>query len=446
MATYVDLKQMLANDERLTSVFLTFSSRLDTEDFRKAVQNNTFIEEVVISADEAFFQECSGGGLHAVFEAIGRLPRLRKLSINSYPNSVGIVSMKAINHMLLDASNLRMLTISDVQVTGTPEDFEVFSQRVQRMLYLRAFCFVDCNIVLDASMLSPRQQQRFNKDLSYTSSTQANDLLNSLFLTLSILPSLEIVYLEAKEKGGFGSLSVAAATALCLSASIRILKLRKLQLTNVHITSMAQLLEMNCSIVNLELGSIPNLDSRSSEAFGKMLRVNTTLDHLELGLETMICDNSATEFASALRHNSHLRSFALTSSSTKNAKNFGRVTPKCRKAFLQMLQYNYFLEKFFLFRKSPLSREVKLYSNLNKMGRGDLMQSNTNCSEKWVSKLAEVKDDVNSIFYFLSNNPTLCSAPAVAVKRKASVADEDTSSCQPRPKKQRKSRRTSVSN
>lgn len=438
---------MLANDERLTTVFLTFSSRLDSEEFRKAVQNNTFIEEVVISADEAFFQECSGGGLHAVFEAIGRLPRLRKLSINSYPNSVGIVSMKALNHMLLDASNLRMLTISDVQVSGTPEDFQVFSRRVQRMFYLRAFCFADCNIVLDSSsapMLPSQQQQRFDKDLSDASPAKAKDLLNSLFLTLSILPSLEIVYLEAKKKGGFGSLSVSAATALCLSASIRILKLRKLHLTNAHATSMAQILEMNRSIVNLDLGST-NLDSKTAEAFGKMLRVNSTLDHLELGLETMICDDSAKELASGLRHNRHLRSFALTSSCNSNAKTFGRVTPKCRKAFLQMLQFNYFLEKFFLFRKSPLSREFKMYSGLNKMGRGDLLQSSANCSKDWVGKLAEVKDDVNSIFYFLSNNPTLCSAPLPAVKRREVVVDEATSACQPRSKKQRTSWGASVS-
>ena len=57
MATYVDLRRMLANDQRLKSILLTFSSRLDNDDFREALATNTFVEEIVISADDSFFQE-----------------------------------------------------------------------------------------------------------------------------------------------------------------------------------------------------------------------------------------------------------------------------------------------------------------------------------------------------------------------------------------------------
>lgn len=448
MATYIDLRRMHTNDKRLTSVFLTFTSRLDTDEFREAIKSNTVIEEVVISADESFFYDCSELQLQDVFEAIGRLPRLRKLSVNSYPNCRGIVSMKAINPMLQEATNLQSLTISDVHVTGSANDFNILAERVQRMFFLHTFSFAGCNIILEANSMPTSSRQRVALILS-SLKTQSppppvtEALLDSLLMSLSILPSLTVVYLEAKNKGGLGNLSVPAATALCLSASIRMLKLRNLGLSSAHATSMAMLLERNPCIQSLDLGSVTSFETSTATAVGNMLRRNASLLEFELCLDKMIPDASAEELSTALRRNNTLRSFALKSSATP--KTLGRVTTKCRKAFLQMLQYNYQLEKFFLFRKYPLSREFKLYSSLNKMGRGDLLQKqdNAHCPDEWVNKLAQVKDDLNAIYYFVSCNPTLCMNNAAGpTKRKnyqQSSQDKkvDDSCVQPKHKKRR---------
>lgn len=430
MATYVDLRRMLANDERLTSVFLTFSSRLDNDEFRRAIACNTAIEEVVISADDSFFQECPEDRFQDVLEGLGRLPRLRKLSINSYPNCRGVVAMKAIDHLVSGAKALQSLSISDLELSGSPQDFSDFAARVQEMFFLRSFCMVGCNLL--------RPQSPTDRLLPSACSPRAEEvsigILDSLFTSLSILPSLQIVYVEAKDQRGLGNMSVLSATSLCLSASIRALRLRNLDLSDSHITSMTSLLEMNQTLQALDLGSMTDFHPDAARAVGKLLRINTTLLHLELGMDKIIQDECAEIIAAALQHNRHLRSFALVARDPKTLKQ-QRLSNKARKAMLQMLQNNYSLQKFFLFRKYPLSREFKLYSSLNKLGRGDLLQSKeANRPEDWIQKMASVNSDINSIFYFLSNNPSLCMPPSVAPKRKGLATQAE--GC-PRSKKQR---------
>jgi len=405
MATHADLKQMMANDPRLKTLFLTYTLRLNNDDFRLAIAENTLIEEIVISADASFFQECSEVKLQGALEAIGRLPKLRKLTINSYPKSEGKVSLRAIKPIVLGATNLEEIFICDLQVTGSPQDFEVFAERVQRMNFLRVFCFSDCKVSLESSNLTDSQQSCVK---SSAFAPQEQDLLKSLMMSLSILPSLEVVVFQAQEEGGLGRLSTSAASSLCLSASIRVIELRMIELSGAHISSMAQLLLINRSLVSLELGSIQRLDREAAIALGNVFKANTALERLELSLVTMIPDFSAHVLSSALRHNCRLRSFTLTASNSNNSKIFGRVTTKCRQAFLEMLKYNYALKQFFLFRKFPLRRELKMYAELNKMGRGNLLQASSNCPEAWLEKLAELKDDLNSIYYLLSSNPTLC--------------------------------------
>ncbi|CAB9505706.1 expressed unknown protein [Seminavis robusta] len=438
MATFVDLRRMLNNDQRLTSVFLTFSSRLQSEDFRRAVKTNTVVEELVISADESFFQECPEDGIQDILEGLGRLPRLRKVSINSYPNCPGIVSMKAINAMVSGAKQLECLIIADLQVTGSPQDFADFAEHVQGMFFLGSFAFVECKILLEdnsggtsssSSSPVPQSMIRKNRPLSSQDDEESPSplLLDPLLFSLSMLPSLQVVSIQPKQQGSLGSLSVSAATALCLSASIKMLKLRNMDLTPAHAASMAFMLQNNQTLRTLELGCLQGgaMDAATASSLGGMIQRNQALHSLELAIETMLSDTAAEILAKALRHNRRLRSFALTA---RTPKTIGRVSTKARKSMLQMLQYNYTLEKFFLFRKYPLSREFKLYSKLNQLGRGQLLtnQQNTNSTEAWIQSLANVKDDLNSIFYFVSCNPTLCmSSTELSTKRKTSQSEEE---------------------
>lgn len=420
MATHVDLRRMLANDQRLTTVFLTFGSRLDNDDFRRAIAINTAVQEVVFSADDSFFQECPEDRFQDVLEGLSRLPRLRKISINSFPNCRGVVSMKAIHLLVQGAKSLDTLSISDIELAGNAQDFASFAAQIQQMLYLRSFCMVGCNIF--------RPLARPSSPLPLLSSSSEKlpkvedvALLDQLFTSLSILPSLQVVYVEAKDQGGLGDLSVPSATSLFLSASIRFMRIRNLDLSDDHIACMASMLEMNHTLQALDVGSMTDFKAPAAQAMGKMLRVNTTLLHLELGMDKILQDECAEILAEALQHNRQLRSFALVARNPMVLKQ-QRLSPKTRKAMLQMLQQNYQLQKFFLFRKYSLNREFKLYSSLNKLGRGSLLQD-ANRPEDWIQKLATVNNNLDSIFYFVSNNPTLCMQPLAAPKRKSSNSD-----------------------
>jgi len=57
---------------------------------------------------------------------------------------------------------------------------------------------------------------------------------------------------------------------------------------------------------------------------------------------------------------------------------------------------------------------LKLYAGLNALGRGDVMAQEgaaANSQRDWVDKLGQVNTDLTAIYYFLSNNPTLCMTP-----------------------------------
>jgi len=468
MATVVDLRRLLANDPRLTCVFLCFTSSLNTDKFRLALKTNTVIEEIVISADDRFFSEFNDEEVADVFEAIGKLPRLRKLTISCYPERIGIVSIHAINSMLKYATQLMSLFVADVTILTSNHDHKqelaTFAERIQTMTYLRDFHIRRCNIRPRRQLVLLDEDNCRNGEvvLSEDTDTYLEPLCS---MVLPLMPCLQSIHLQAKDPGGLGHLSIPAATALCLSASVHRLELQKMNLTNDHATAMACVLQCNSRLTTLDLGTFCDLTATAAAAMGKMLSVNSTLCHLELAFGKMISDQCAEELALGLRHNRKMQTFVLKTANTihgnsnkstpttppttsyslhhriqalaqdaqqiqnplqtttnpkqvkpkyNSAKSIGRVTPRCRKAFLGMLQYNYTLQKFFLFRKCPLSRELKLYAGLNALGRGDVMAQEgaaANSQRDWVDKLGQVNTDLTAIYYFLSNNPTLCMTP-----------------------------------
>lgn len=436
MASNADIRRLVLNDERLSTLILTFDHTLNIPQLQYALSLNGTVKEIVVYTDETFLPRFNANEIRGLFEVLGGIPSLQRLCFNSRSGFDGVVSVQALIFVLSRATRLASFAVSDLKLEGTEQDWSQFAEQLQRAVYLKSFCIIECELSTPTPpMADPgapgaaaAAAALVARPGSSTSSALAtggrNTPLDPMVMVLSILPSMEKVYLHSTRNGGLGDISSQAVGALLLSASLKVLKIRDFELKPDTVKSMARMLQVNPVLRDLKVGTMFGFDQNLANTFASMLESNTGLECLEMGLSTMITDQCAFTLARALKVNKGLKSFALTAedNGSNGMMMTQRVSKACKDAFVDMLRSNYVMENFVLFQRFPVKPEFKLFVTLNKLGRGRLLQSEETNLEQWIQALATVNDDLDALFYYVSINPDLCTLSLQKMNAKDTIA------------------------
>ncbi|CAB9498442.1 expressed unknown protein [Seminavis robusta] len=473
IATDHDVRRLRQNDERLTTLFMSFSYKSPLSgqyhDAQKrgldcALKRNTVLQEVTITADDSFAEVSAAESMEMMTEyddilrSMGRLPALKTLQFTSPPHGKGILPVRVLIPILEETTQLQTLVLHDLMLAGTQQDFDQLAQQVQRLWYLRCFTLDQVQVHVQVAS-TPASNKTFITS-NTNSTTQDRASLDALLLSLSMLPSLRVLNLTAPKQHQAAVFSPSAFSAIFLSSSILSLNVQRWDWhDDQYLTSMAQLLQANKTLQALTLGPIPKMTPRVAKSLASALQDNSTLAHLEIILSHMISDDCAVPIAQAL-HSSHHSSGqsrgrpAGLQSFTLSGQRLGRVSKACQRAFTTMMEHNYSLHKILLFRKSVLQPTLQFYTRLNALGRQSLLrltdggETKTKKSDPegtWMQALAHplVTNDLNAIYYFLSSNPSLCvqaaAAPPPDKKRRPQPDAAISSSAPPKSKRQRRS-------
>ena len=186
-----------------------------------------------------------------------------------------------------------------------------------------------------------------------------------------------------------------ALATLCQSPYLKALRVRGVRfLKDDHIILSAQALKTNATMN--ELSFLCDIGGRAVEALCEMLVVNRSLQ--VVCLNRIMEGKQASDIARALSLNTTVRELHL----------YFRycVIEHLRTSFLALMQQNYTLEKL---AGGWACSSLEFYLNLNRAGRKQLLGNSIKPSPMdWIDLMATQQDDVRSLFYFLSQNPTLC--------------------------------------
>eukprot|EP00797_Seminavis_robusta_P018467 Sro276_g106030.2 (324) ;mRNA; r:49149-50120 len=306
----------------------------------------------------------------------------------------------------LSTEKLEILELNQVNLTGTPPEFEVFWETLRRHASLQVFSFSSSGC---------------------SSAGSVNQLLRALAET----PKLEKVVLYSHDgKCPWGRLEGTAVESLCRSETLQDLQHLVLYdssdaihnfFTDEHTSAMARALSNNnpqplqqplqqnniqSQLEEVMISCWP-LGRQGVDALCQMLRTNTSLLKCTMVVYELGHDNNTQEtctmpeLATALQSNTTLQSFEIHGST--------ELGKWLEEAFLIMMQSNYTLTTLKLCQDEALFLRpfLQFYLALNKAGRKLLDQNATR--EDWVSALIRVRQDLSCIFYFLSTNPLLCS-------------------------------------
>lgn len=414
MASTTDIRRLVLNDHKLSTLILTFDHTLNIPQLAYALSVNVCVKEVVVYIDETFMPRFPLHEIRSLLEILGAIPSLQRLCFNSRSGFDGVISIQALVFALTRATRLSSFAVSDLKLTGDEYDWSLFAEQLQRVVYMKSFCIIECELVMSRPDLE-RRSERENALI------RREYPLDPLLMVLSILPCMEKIYLHSTRSGGLGKISPQAAGALLLSRSLEVLKMRDFDIGLDTLQSMARMLQINRKVYDLKVGTTTQFDATAAKAIASMLEVNTTLTCLEMGLSKMISDECAQIVAKALKVNKGLKTFAMTEEKAEGATAPSQpVTAACKAAFVDTLRSNYVLENFVLFQRFPVKPEFKLFVTLNKLGRGRLLLNEEIDPEKWVQALEAVNDDIDAIFYYMSINPDLCSLALENMKERDS--------------------------
>ena len=424
MASTADIRRLVLNDERLSTLILTFDHTLNIPQLQYALSLNGTVREIVVYTDETFLPRFPLPEIRDLFEVLGAIPSLQRLCFNSRSGFDGVISVQSLIYVLSRATRLASFAVSDLKLEGTDQDWSQFAEELQRAVYLRSFCIIECELsrppAVDGAGALAALPSSFSSD-------SPKFTLDPMVMVLSILPGMEKIYLHSTRSGGLGAISSQAVGALLLSGSLKVLKIRDFVLGPDSIKAMARMLQVNPVLKDLKVGTMSDFKMASAVAFAAMLESNSSLEGLEMGLSAMVDDECAATLAKALKVNKGLKSFALTaddSDSASNAVALTRTVSKpCKDSFVDMLRSNYVMENFVLFQRFPVKPEFKLFVTLNKLGRGRLLQNEETNMEQWVQALATVNDDLDALFYYVSINPDLCNFALEKIKEKREKVD-----------------------
>jgi len=320
MASHADIRRLVLNDQRLSTLILTFDHTLNIPQLQYALSLNVTVREIVVYTDETFLPRFPLTEIQGLFETLGNIPSLERLCFNSRSGFDGVISIQSLIFVLSRATRLISFAVSDLKLQGTDKDWSQFAEQLQRAVYLQYFCIIECELYRPpageavAGMHPPVAAS--------SSNTETKCPLDPMVMVLFMLPGLEKVFLQSTRSGGLGTISSQAVGALLLSASLKVLKIRDFQMEADTVKAMARMLTVNPSVLtDLKVGTILDFQMPSAVALATMLESNTSLECLEIGLSAMIRDDCAATLAKSLKLNKRLKSFALTA---ENSESDGR--------------------------------------------------------------------------------------------------------------------------
>jgi hypothetical protein len=446
IATDHDVRRLRQKDPQLKSLSLNFSFKPHLVEgyhhsqglkLQGALKENASVSDVVIFVDDSFPSSSADLALYdGIWRDIGRLSALKTLQVASAPHAnKGVLPVRVLAPLLQATTQLETLGIHDLALTGSQADFDRLAEEVQRLWYLQ--CFI----------LQRNDCPSGARQTSQTIPMEPGSSLDALLLSLSLLPNLQTLTLNASKRlpRAAPPFSPQAFSALFTSSSIRTLKVEQWDWSNDYSSSMARLLQCNLSLQALTLGPLPKMTLQVAKSLAAVLRDNQSLAHLELILSHMLSDDCAVTLAKALHSSSQVPRSGLKSL-VLSGKRLGRATKACPSAFQEMIEHNYSLHKVFLFRKNFLQPTLQFYTRLNAIGRHSLLRLTDTPGAQhpeatWMEALAHpaVRDDLDAIYYFLSSNPSIFVQSGANKTTKRLVAPEDVGSSLPQqPLKRRR--------
>lgn len=413
--------KLIANDPAFVELSLErVGESFDLDRFVLAVSVNRTVRHICFSG--TFVRELSPEQWQAALTAVGHLETLEELQI--WCASIPVATLAA---TVRRASRLRKIYFFRVKLAGSQQDFAELADAVRTHLSLqdvRLGGFETCSTV------DGNQRVETNMDCVVEAMAQ--------------VPTLQVVSLQLSEARDRAPFSGGALEKLFQSPIVSELYLNRLGLVHEHFRVIAKEIAQNTDlrILNLFGNNLSNksialiskglqqnvgletlvlpcseevLSLESSAAISHALKVNTTLVNLNLPRGNL-SDDGLFHLSEGLSVNKTLRKIEVDVSK--------HVGEKGRTALLGMLEKNYGLERLMVGSDGEsIKDKVEYYMRLNEAGRGSLISKGHANRAEWVEMLISCSDDLDSLFYFTSLNPTLCQF-ANAKKTDAIITEE----------------------
>lgn len=415
------------NLEDFTDLQLWLNEASNIPDLTDALWHNTSVQEVLLLIHESF-----GGPEHEVlllFAVLGRLPQLSRLYFNTYRFPfVATLPVRCFANVFRSARNLVEFKLwrTDLCVSSSREEkgeqeqghqneqrgpLEAWAMALASSRSLREFRLIKCRLTAEkdnegdhntnitnadhrtrrwastgahSRLQRERVSQWGNQSLNSIGCPRPTGTLDPVLQALAKLPHLRDVELSATTLAALGDLSQTTLRQILLAPSLQTFSLNNFDLSEEACVAIAQaLLYQDNVLAENKNRRTTNNPSPSSRSFSH------APEH-----------NHAT---SPDKHQSTVQSLRLAGVGSTASM----FTKPIREAFRQALQYNYRLERLFLFDSRNLQQEIDFYMKLNRLGRGRLLQHPLASRREWVETLVYVRHDLDCLFYFLSIHPLL---------------------------------------
>lgn len=357
----------------------------DMEELRAAIQVNTTVTKLVISASWAEVRdERVNQFFPSVIQELSHLRNLKILDVQLIQqinfDRIGPV----LTHFLENCKHLELLSFSRVEMGD-----------------LASHLFRDW-----ASVLAQRSTfKEFKLErCSFADSQRNTPIMDPFLQALATSPSLEVVSLIGSENS-IGIFSEQAFLRLCQSASLLEVHCHGWELPRIIAPLTSLFREQQCCIRSLDIDFVKEKEDYLNLA--ELLELDTSIESLDFHGTVPLKEEEKLliKVANALRCNRKLRCLVLSDHRMHSVK--------VMHAFLDMLTVNYSLQFLGLSynrfdTEQDLSAKMDFYLKLNRFGRGRLLEDEESSREDWLCKLVEVREDLSCLCYFLSKQPMLC--------------------------------------
>lgn len=359
--------------------------------------------------------------LNPVLESVADLPALQHLSFKSYDFSREARLSAASLERLSSSSTLRTLALKrlhlttllpkfllDLESNSALESLDLDSNQMGResgaaVAYLIRFngtlreLHLGCNCLTDesgreiASALSDNTTLKvLHLQTNYLTAATATAVGNLLATDACHLESLDLSRNTIEDEGG-----TSLALGLHTNKSLKALFLAETRITKSTCDFLASSLASNKSLERLNIAG-NKVDDQGCLGLAAALATNRTLKSLNL-YGNQIGNVGAIALSRALEVNSSLEQLNLASNSALAAKS-------CT-ALEEMVKQNMTLKHLWLPNTLPDST-ITDYINLNRVGRGALLQEMDNAA-LWCKAILQTKDDLFALFYLIRSNPAV---------------------------------------
>lgn len=377
---------MEGKEEEVVELPTTENLRLELSDcwnidqFKVIFESNSSATDVDICIHESFSLEISNDqAIHFFQLLVSTLPKLRRLELFPGVGGYNAVPIEALGVAIGHAHNLQSLYLYHIELSGEGGNFISLAENLQRHSSLKEFCIIDCQIT----------ENEISNEHAF----------EPILRALGTISTLQVVALWASEDDSLGRLSNGSLATLCQSTSIQRLMLLKFNLQDQDIGQMFDALSTNQSMKRIYMSC--SLKEQGSNRLVKMLQSNSTMQKLKLDLDSLDKPKCLLKVAEALETNTSLNYLKLCG---------GTINTEIEQAFLQMLEKkNFSLETLLLPSVgSDLTAQMDFYLKVNRSGFRHIIREGTAHRSKWVEALISTNDDLDTSFYFLSMNPSLC--------------------------------------